>query len=145
MFVPGNFLPDELRTASQRFWALRRALDGTLPEIIALASTLGQALMDHLDLPALARESGHPPPDPWLPVDPAHGVFARNLAILRRTPGPALVLEGPCVNQVDEYRRLVGTEIEVDGRRYPRRIRQYADALLAGLRTWNQNQPPAGR
>ncbi len=56
-------------------------------------------------------------------------MYARNLAVLRRAPGVSLLLEGPCLNQTDEYPRMLGTELEVDGRRYPARIRQYADAV----------------
>jgi len=67
-------------------------------------------------------------------------VFARDLAIGRRTPGVTLMLEGPCVNHPAEYPRLLGTEVEVDGRRYPARVRQYADAVLEVLR--GEGQPP---
>ena len=128
VFLAGNFLPHELVTRSQRFWALRHVLDGSLEHSRRLASAMGRALMQQFDLPALGAEG-----PAWLPVDPQHGVFARNLAILRRTPGVSLVLEGPCLNQTDEYPRMSGQDIEVDGRRYPMRIRQYADAVLAGL------------
>jgi hypothetical protein len=70
----------------------------------------------------------------WRPIDPERGVYARNLAVLRRTPGIVLLLEGPCVNQTAEYQRLQGGEIEIDGQRYPERVRQYAQAILDGLR-----------
>jgi N-acetylmuramoyl-L-alanine amidase len=134
VFVPGNFLPSELITPSQRFWALRHVLDGSLPETVRLASAMGAALKRHFDLPALrANENDGRDPIPWLPVDPDNGVYARNLGVLRRTPGVSLLLEGPCLNQTDEYPRMLGTEIEVDGRRYPTRVRQYADAVIEAL------------
>jgi N-acetylmuramoyl-L-alanine amidase len=133
VFVPGNFLGDELATPSQRFWAFRRALDGTLAETHRLASALGARLMHHFDLPALSASHDAETGRFWRAVDPARGVYARNLAILRRTPGIVLLLEGPCVNQTEEYRRLLGTEVEVDGRRYPERVRQYARAVVEAL------------
>jgi hypothetical protein len=39
------------------------------------------------------------------------------------------------VNHPDEYRRLLGTEVELEGRRYPARVQQYADAVVEGLET----------
>jgi N-acetylmuramoyl-L-alanine amidase len=140
VFLPGNFLPSELITPSQRFWAIRHVLDGTLSENRRLASAMGAALKRHFDLPALSP-AGHEltePPD-WLPVDPDNGVYARNLAVLRRAPGVSLLLEGPCLNQTDEYPRMLGTELELDGRRYPARLRQYSDAVIEAL------EPPAPR
>jgi N-acetylmuramoyl-L-alanine amidase len=134
VFVPGNVLPGELETPSQRFWAVRRVLDGTLEEDLRLARALADALMRKLDLPALPGPGAGDAPSAWLPVDPGRGIYARNLAILRRAPGVALLLEGPCMNERHEYQRLQGTEQEVDGKRYPGRVRQYADAVLEGLR-----------
>jgi hypothetical protein len=69
-------------------------------------------------------------------------VFARDLAIPRRTPGVALVLEGPCVNHPDEYRRLLGADVQVDGRRYPARVQQYADAVVEGLAAADSRSAP---
>jgi N-acetylmuramoyl-L-alanine amidase len=134
VFVPGNSLAGELTTAAQRFWAFRRVLDGTLEETRRLANVLALEMMRKLDLPALVREHDPETGASWRPIDPERGVYARDLAILRRTPGIVLVLEGPCVNQTLEYPRLQAAEIDVDGQRYPDRVRQYADAVLAALR-----------
>jgi len=134
VFVPGSYMPDELVTASQRFWALRRVVDGTVDENHRLARAMADALMRRFELPALYAEQVGETATDWLPVDRQRGVYARNLAISRRTPGVVLLLEGPCVNEAREYRRLLGTEIEVDGRRYPARVRQYADGVLEALR-----------
>ena len=130
VFLAGNFLPSELITPSQRFWALRHVLDGTLAENLRLASAMGAALKRHFQLPALtpgAHEST------WLAVDADNGVYARNLGVLRRAPGVSLLLEGPCLNQTEEYPRMLGTELELDGRRYPARLRPYADAIIEAL------------
>jgi N-acetylmuramoyl-L-alanine amidase len=131
VFVPGTFLADELVTASQRFWALRRVLDGSLDEERRLAGLMATALMRALALPALT-EVGN---DAWRPVDPDRGVYARNLAVLRRAPGPALLLEGPCLNERDEYRRMQDRSIIVGGQRHPARVQQYADAVVSALKS----------
>ena len=133
VFVPGNAVAGDLESASQRFWAFRRVLDGTSGETLRLARALARSLMRHLDLPAMTAGDFTEARANWRVLDAPLGVFARDLAIPRRTPGVALVLEGPCVNHPDEYRRLLGTDVEVDGRRYPARVQQYADAVVEGL------------
>jgi N-acetylmuramoyl-L-alanine amidase len=133
VFVPGHSVGGDLASASQRFWAFRRALDGTFTETLRLARLLARALARHLDLPAMDAGDFSEARANWRALDPALGVFARDVAIPRRAPGVAMVLEGPCVNHPAEYRRLLGEDIEVDGRRYPARVRQYADAVLEGL------------
>jgi N-acetylmuramoyl-L-alanine amidase len=134
VFVPGNFLPGELRTESQRYWALLRVLDGHQQATLALARAMGRALQSELELPASAEIV-----PTWLPVDATAGVYARNLAMGRRTAGVVLLLEGPPVNHPQEYRRLQGTELEVDGRRYPTRVQQYARAVVAALRAGGED------
>ncbi|HEY0710094.1 MAG TPA: N-acetylmuramoyl-L-alanine amidase [Polyangia bacterium] len=133
VFVPGNFLPEDFATATQRYWAFARVLDGTLMESTRLARALAAAMMKHLKLPALGREDDHTTGGYWRAIDREHGVYARNLAILRRTAGIVLLLEGPCVNQTEEYQRLQATDLLIDGRPHPQRLRAYADAVVEGL------------
>jgi N-acetylmuramoyl-L-alanine amidase len=133
VFVVGSFARSELVTASQRFWALRRVLDGSLDRSARLAGNVARALMQKLDLPALSPAYVAQNFSGWLAVDPTVGVYARNLAMLRRAPGVAIVTEGPCMNEAAEYQRLQGQELELDGRRYPARVRAYADAVVEGL------------
>jgi N-acetylmuramoyl-L-alanine amidase len=135
VFVPGNAVAGDLGSASQRFWAFRRVLDGTSGETLRVARALARSLMRHLDLPAMTAADFSEARANWRVLDAPLGVFARDLAIPRRTPGPTVVLEGPCVNHPDEYRRLLGTEVELEGRRYPARVQQYADAVVEGLET----------
>jgi N-acetylmuramoyl-L-alanine amidase len=134
VFVPGNAVAGDLASASQRFWAFRRVLDGTAAETLRLARALARSLMRHFDLRAMTMDDFHEARANWRVLDPALGVFARDLAVGRRAPGVTMMLEGPCVNHPDEYPRLLGTDLEVDGRRYPARVRQYADAVVDGLR-----------
>jgi N-acetylmuramoyl-L-alanine amidase len=133
VFVPGNAVAGDLGSASQRFWAFRRVLDGTSAETLRVARSFARSLMRRFDLPAMTAGDFPEAQANWHTLDAGLGIFARDLAVPRRTPGLVMVLEGPCVNHPDEYRRLLGTEIEVDGRRYPARVQQYADAVLDGL------------
>jgi N-acetylmuramoyl-L-alanine amidase len=135
VFVPGNAVAGDLSSSSQRFWAFHRALDGTATQTLRLARVLAQSLMRHFDLPALTADDFTEARANWRTLDRSLGVFARDLAIGRRTPGVTMVLEGPCLDHPDEYPRLLKTDVEVDGRRYPMRVRHYADAVLEGLRT----------
>ncbi|HEY0714653.1 MAG TPA: N-acetylmuramoyl-L-alanine amidase, partial [Polyangia bacterium] len=105
VFVPGNFLPGDFATATLRYWPFVRVLDGTLAETQRLARNLAGAMMRHLQLPALGRERKETSGSYWRMLDRDHGIYARNLAILRRTAGVVLLLEGPCVNQSAEYQR----------------------------------------
>jgi N-acetylmuramoyl-L-alanine amidase len=139
VFVPGNAVAGDLGSASQRFWAFRRVLDGTSAETLRVARAFARSLMRHFDLPAMTADDFPEAKANWRTLDAGLGVFARDLAVPRRTPGLVMVLEGPCVNHPDEYRRLLGTEVEVDGRRYPARVQQYADAVLEGLDTAAEN------
>jgi N-acetylmuramoyl-L-alanine amidase len=132
-FVHGDALVGELTTPSQRYWAIRRALDGTLPRSIALARTLGVAMQRRMQLPALAPDP-HEPVSNRITIDQDAGLHARNLAVLRRAPGVAVLLEGPCVNAPEEYQRFIGEQVVIDGVTMPVRAEEYADAVAAGLR-----------
>jgi N-acetylmuramoyl-L-alanine amidase len=139
VFVPGNFLAGDFGIPAQRYWAFLRVLDGSLVESQRLARALGDSMMRHLQLPALGREGDHTTGSYWRALDRSRGVYARNLAILRRTAGVVLLLEGPCVNQTAEYQRLQATDLVIEGRGYPGRLRQYADAVVEGL---TRAEPP---
>jgi N-acetylmuramoyl-L-alanine amidase len=136
-FVPGNLLPGEADTLSQRYWAIRRALAGDLDETIAVASEIMRAMKRRLALKSLDPDVLRPDlPHKKIPVQRELGVFARNLAMLKRTSGPVVLVEGPCVDNVAEYGRLQDRSVWVDGRAYPERTRQYADAVVEGLQRW---------
>ncbi|MEO1482322.1 MAG: hypothetical protein AAFU77_09475 [Myxococcota bacterium] len=128
VFLLGNFLHQELATRSQRFYALRALLSGDLPRAAAVAQTLGRALQQELNVPALSEPSDSPiGRAKKIPVAAEDGVFARNLALVRRTPGLVLLVEGPCMNAVGEFEKL---------QRTPRaRTSAYARAVVRALVT----------
>ncbi len=122
----GRFRHGELSTAEVAAW-MERTCGLTAPNPPAQgASAVGAALMRRLELPALSRAYVDRNFAGWVPVDPEHGVYARNLAASRRAPGVVMMVEGPCMNDPAEYRRLQGSELEIDGRHYPAHLRPYA-------------------
>ncbi len=134
VFMPGNFLLGELVTASQRYYAIRRILDGSLQQSLEIGRAIGFAMQLELGLPVLGTDLDEPEwGAPRLPVDPQAGLFARNLAILRKSRGAALLIEGPCMNAPLENEELLRREIWVDGRAYPARAFSYARAVAAAL------------
>jgi len=53
---PIHAVAGDLGSASQRFWAFRRILDGTSAETLRLARALARSMMRHFDLPALTAD-----------------------------------------------------------------------------------------
>ncbi|MEE8410792.1 MAG: hypothetical protein V3T05_14425 [Myxococcota bacterium] len=148
-FIPGNVMPRELDTVSQRYYALRRAVDGTLPDTIDLGKEVMRSMHARLDVDIV--DYVEHPRAPWPKkrvVDADLGVYARNLAILRRTPGPVVLVEGPCLNFSAEYERMQRGGLMIDGIEYPRRIEGYANAVFDALRRWAErptNSGPVGK
>lgn len=136
LFMPGNFLVGELNTDSERFYAVRHLLSGHLDATAALARAIGHQMQATMQLPALGQQKAPDRPRARfkLPIDADAGVYARNLAVLRRAPGIALLIEGPCMNHRDEYARLREPVGAIDGLPYPDRAVQYADAVARAVR-----------
>ncbi|MEL6543421.1 MAG: hypothetical protein AAFQ82_02275 [Myxococcota bacterium] len=137
VFVLGNFVANELATASQRYYALRALSSGVLAKARPLAISLGRAMQEELQLEPLSEPSQHPPGiAKKLPLAPEDGVFARNLALLRRTAGLVLLLEGPCMNAVGEFDRLQRRDVRLaDGSWTSSRTTAYARAVVRALAT----------
>ncbi len=127
-FIYGDALEGELATPSQRYWAVRRALDGTLSVSRELATQFAWALQKRMGLPPIGENPNAEKPN-RITLDGAAGVHARNLAVLRRAPGPAVLLEGPCMNDAAEYPRFLNERVSLDGVMVPVRAEEYADAI----------------
>jgi N-acetylmuramoyl-L-alanine amidase len=137
-FVYGNALDGELMNVSQRYWAIRHALDGYLPASIELATAFARAMQRRMALPALAPSHRDDKANKIV-LDELAGVHARNLAVLRRAPGVAVLLEGPCMNAGEEYHRFISERISVDGVAIPARAEEYADAIADVARQFFAN------
>jgi N-acetylmuramoyl-L-alanine amidase len=136
-FVHGCALPGEAAVASQRYWLVRRALEGSLDDSVALAGALIDGMRDRLGLDVL-RPAPAEPFAPMLALDAERGVYARNLAVLRRAAGVAVLLEGPPVDHPDEYARLQDASVVIDGHGYPRRTLELAEGIMEGLRRFRE-------
>lgn len=137
LFIPGNVMPGELESQSQRYWAIRRALDGQHPVMVELGRAIMREMRLALQVPII--EYVEEPDAVWpkkLAVDPELGVYARNLAVLRRTRGPVVLVEGPPLDNPHEYEKLHERGLLVDGVDFPPRIGRYADAVAEGLQAW---------
>ncbi len=132
-FVYGDALEGELSTLSQRYWAVRRALDGTLGVSRDLATRFAWALQRRMQLPPIGPDTDPQRPNK-ITLDEKAGVHARNLAVLRRAPGPAVLLEGPCMNAAEEYPRFLSERVNLDGVMVPVRSEEYADAIADVMR-----------
>ncbi len=134
VFMPGHKPAEELRSNSAKFHALARLIEADIPVTIEIGRLMGEAMKEHLDMPPAPPFAPPPGSRPlWWPVDAKARLFARNLAITRRTPGPVLLLEGPFMNHPPETTRLLQEDIEIDGSYYPERTRQYAEAVLQAV------------
>jgi N-acetylmuramoyl-L-alanine amidase len=135
VFVPGNFMAGELATRTQRFYATRLLASGLLRDELLLARVTGVALQRAMQLPPIAepRPSPDGKPPNRITIDAAAGVYARNLGVLRRAATVALLLEGPCMNELGEYSRLSRMVGAIEGVPYPERAVQYASAVDSAL------------
>ncbi|MFC1609314.1 N-acetylmuramoyl-L-alanine amidase [Myxococcota bacterium] len=136
-FVAGNVMAGEAETPAQRFWTIRRAVDGHFAEAVDLARSIMVAMKRRLRIKSLdpkVLENVEVPKK--IAIDGEHGVFGRNLAVVRRTSGLVVLIEGPCVDNKAEYERLQDNSVWVDGRAYPSRTREYSDAVYEGLKSW---------
>jgi hypothetical protein len=132
-FVYGDALEGELATPSQRYWAVRQALSGNLDTSIELATRFAWAMQRRMGLPPIGTDTEEKRPNK-ITLDDKAGVHARNLAVLRRAPGPAVLLEGPCMNDREEYPRFLAERVSLDGVMVPVRAEEYADAIADILR-----------
>lgn len=146
VFVPGFIRWDPDREPG-RYYAFRRALEGDLPVLVELAHDISKAMQRELEVPA--DQYVKKPNFDKLPLFPWDGVFARNLGVLRRATGPALLIEGPCMNQVGENAKLLRHDLSIDGRPYPIRVKEYANAVFSAVAAnaealWRQRERRRG-
>jgi N-acetylmuramoyl-L-alanine amidase len=132
MLVNGCYSAGELRQDDVRFEMLFKLFTGTLPEEVRLNRAVGAALAKATGLPPF-RYSG---PEALL-LDPAGGVWARNLLANRLYQCPVIFCEPHVMNHPNFVVRHAAGDFKgvlpVDG--VPRKslYREYADALAEGL------------
>ncbi|MEE2959215.1 MAG: N-acetylmuramoyl-L-alanine amidase [Myxococcota bacterium] len=103
LFLPGNFMAHELQSLTGRYYGLRRLLENSLHRTHEIANHVAHTMGTELKLPLIPAEERIN----RLPLKNSPGVYARNLALLKRTQGPVLLIEGPFMTNTQEYDRLV--------------------------------------
>jgi len=120
VFVHGDYLPGELADDDQKLQLFQKLLEGSHPVEWSVAEALAASL---------ARATG------LLPT-----VRPRNLAANRLYNGPVVYLEPYYMNNRTVYQRLqlgdYDGEKEVDGKPVKSIFREYADAVMDGLRPY---------
>jgi N-acetylmuramoyl-L-alanine amidase len=134
VFTHGNYLADELADDAQKFRLLHKLLGGDPARELAVAESLASSLAGATRLPPVryprvggAYRQGDSP-----------YVYARNLAANRLFDGPVVFLEPYYMNNETVYERIQLGDYEgtrmVNGRRVKSIFREYADAVVEGLR-----------
>ncbi len=134
VMVNGCFSADELRFDDQRFEMLLRLLTRSHAEELAAAAPLAKALADATGLPPFTYFGGNA-----VRAGADKYVWARNLLANRIFECPVVYLEPYCMNSELTYARIQAGdyegEREVAGKMRRSIFREYADAIVAGLRS----------
>ena len=133
-FVPGHFMEGELISPASRRLALDALMSGRLPVSTELAKSLVDALQEEMGLKTINEaKRGR-----TYPLPSHRGVFARNLAVLRRTRVPVVLAEGPFMSHPAEYGKLLdlpsgqpGKRTEAYARAIVRAVQETASLLQA--------------
>lgn len=124
-FIPGNFMLGELIAPASRRLALDALMSGRLSVSAQLGKHLVDALQEEMSLTTIDEGKG----GRSYPIPGYRGVFARNLAVLRRARVPVVLAEGPFMSHPAEYGKLLESTTGRPGRR----TRQYARAILRAV------------
>lgn len=134
VFTHGNYLADELSDDAQKYRLLHKLLSGDQRRELAVAESLATSLAQATRLPPVQyprvggayRQGG------------GEYVYARNLAANRLYDGPVVFLEPYYMNSKAVYDRIQAGDYEgtreVNGQRVKSIFREYADAIVEGLK-----------
>ncbi len=132
MLVSGNYSPGELRYDDVRFEMLTRLLSRVHEEEIPLAETVAGSLARATALPPYEYTDGRA-----IRVGNSPYVWARNLLANRLYRCPVIYCEPYVMNSPEVFARVQAGDYEglreIAGRLRPSIVREYADAVLAGL------------
>ncbi|MCG3148846.1 MAG: hypothetical protein PCFJNLEI_02295 [Verrucomicrobiae bacterium] len=134
VFVHGNYLPGELTDDVQKLRLFAKLLERSHAVELAAAESVATALAQATKLPAVQYAPGAGATR----VGTNAYIYARNLAANRLINGPVIFLEPYYMNNKTVYQRIQlgdydGEKI-VAGQSYRSIFREYADAVVAGLR-----------
>jgi hypothetical protein len=133
VMVSGCFSAGELRFDDQRFEMLLRLLTRSHAEELAAAAPIAKALADATGLPPFTYLGGNA-----VRAGANEYIWARNLLANRIFDCPVVYLEPYRMNNAETYARIQAGdyegEREVAGRMRRSIFREYADAIVAGVR-----------
>ena len=133
VFVHGDYLPGEVADDAQKLRLFYKLLSRSLAVELPVAESVANALAEATRLPP--AEYG--PSSAAVRVGTNAYVYARNLAANRLIDSPVIFLEPYYMNNRVVYQRIQLGDYEgeqmVDGKSYRSIIREYADAVTAGL------------
>ncbi len=143
VMVNGCFSAGELRFDDQRFEMLLRLLTRSHSEEIAAAAPLAKALADATGLPPFTYLGGNA-----VRAGANEYIWARNLLANRIFECPVVYLEPYRMNNATTYARIQAGdyegEREVAGKMRRSIFREYADAIVAGVRAYYAAARQAG-
>ena len=135
VLVSGCFSAGELRYDDERLEMLLRLLSRSHSEETAAAAPLARALADATGLPPFAYTTGNA-----VRAGADEYLWARNLLANRLFESPVVYLEPYRMNNAETYARIQAGdyegEREVAGKMRRSIFREYADAVVAGLRSY---------
>ena len=135
VLVNGCFAAGELRYDDERFEMLTRILGRSHTEELAVAASVAGALAEATGLPSYRYTTGNA-----VQAGPSEYLWARNLLANRLFDCPVVYLEPYRMNHPEVYARIQAGDFEgereVAGKMRRSIFREYADALVAGLRAY---------
>jgi len=139
VFVHGDYLPGEVVDDAQKLRLFYKLLSRSLAVELPVAESVANALAEATQLPAAQYGTG----SSAVRVGTNAYVYARNLAANRLIDSPVVFLEPYYMNNRIVYQRIQLGDYEgeqvVEGKSYRSIIREYADAVAAGLKTYFKN------
>ena len=136
VFVHGDYLPGEVVDDAQKLRLFYKLLSRSLAVELPVAESVANALAEATQLPAAQYGAG----SSAVRVGTNAYVYARNLAANRLIDSPVIFLEPYYMNNRIVYQRIQLGDYEgeqvVDGKPYRSIIREYADAVAAGLKAY---------
>ena len=143
LILNGAYTDDELAMADQRHQMLRRMLQGTHQEEVALGKAMAEAFVEKTQLPPYLYEVNS---KSALNVDGNPYLWARNLLANRLYDAPVVFLEPYVMNSHTDHERIQAGDYEgervVGGKAQPSIFREYADAVTQGLEDYYREARP---
>jgi len=139
LIVNGCYMLDELRLDDVRYGMLKKLLNRSWKTEIEASETIAEYLAEATGLPRFIYRGKNA-----VAVGKSGWVWARNLLANRLYECPVIFLEPYVMNNKEVYARIQAGdyegEMEVVGKKRKSIFREYADAVVAGLKAYYGNR-----